>query len=319
MRNRFIITLTISLVTTFALAWGMYAAISKGLSLTLKDNQGKLNYILKGKQAHDVLFMGSSRVFVQINPVVFDSIAGTNAYNAGTDGVHIAEVEVLVINYLEHHPRPRYIFFSVDETTLKNSDVWDYPRWFPYRNQENISALSRYQKEMKLAEYLPPVALTYYDDPKKSLGLQSLVRKGELAYKETKGFNPLAVAEVSGLQPAGSVKYYFDEAGTVTFTKVLLLCKAHHIQPVIVIPPIYKTYTDTSAVHKQFLEQLHTAINKADKNIPILDYSNDPVFYRQNLYRDGSHLNEVGGTLYTQKIANDYLSVFGINDSTANH
>lgn len=313
MKKRFIITLTVALCTAFVLAWAMYAAISRGLINTQKDNQGKLNYIMLGKQAHNVLFMGSSRVFVQINPVQFDTIANTNSYNAGTDGIRVAEMEVLMQHYLKSHAAPGVVFLNIDETTLKNSDIWDYPRFFPYIGNDDVSALARFQKEMRLAKYLPPVALTYYDDPKKSLGLQGLVRQGEEAYKTTKGYNPLAVATAAVIEPAGKIKYYSDEEGIATFKRVLNLCRQYNATPVIVIPPMYKLQADTSAERLEYMTQLKAAAMA----VPILDYSIDSTFFNKGLYRDATHLNEVGGALYTRKIAEDYLRLFTPTDTTA--
>lgn len=299
MKNRFFITFTVALLLAFGFAACLYIAIGKGMYRSNKDNQGKLNYIMKGTAAYDVLFMGSSRVFVQINPLIFDSLLGTNSYNAGTDGIRVAEMEVLMHHYLQHHPAPQTVYISIDETTLMNTSVWDYPRWFPYIAYDDVYALSRYQKEMKLAKYLPPVALTYYDDPKKSVGLQGLVRPGDLAYKQTKGFNPLAVAAAANIEPINKMEYYSDAEGIATFKRILKLCKQYKVQPVIVVPPAYVLHADTSDGYLAYKQ----VFNQATQGLPVLDFSTDSTFYNKELYRDATHLNEVGGSIYTHKIA----------------
>lgn len=302
MRKRVIVTFFVSVVTAFGMAWLMFIAVTTGMGRSNKDHQGKLNEVMKGTEAHNVLFMGSSRVFVQIDPVLFDSLTGANSYNAGTDGVRIAEIEVLMRHYLQSHPAPGVVFLNVEETTLKNTAIWDFPRWFPFISSEDVFALSRFQHEIKLAKYLPPVALTYYDDPKKSLGLQGMVRSGEPAFKKTKGYNPLAVAAANDIEPVKTLTYYSDEQGIATFNRVLDLCAEYKIKPVVIVPPQYMLHADTSKAHEEFKDLLA----KLTQGIHLLDYSADTAFFKKELYRDVSHLNKVGGAIYTGKIAEAY-------------
>lgn len=313
MKKRFYITLILSLLIAALPAWAFFAIVTKGMGNTLKDKQGKLNDLMQGNQPCDVLFIGSSRVFIQVNANLFDSLCGTNSYNGGIDGAAIAEMEVITRHYLKSHPSPKYIFIGVDEKNLMNTEIWEYPRFFPYLKDKDVAALSRYQKEMLLARYLPPVALTYYDDPKKIQGILAIRNKGDLFYKKTKGFNDAKKDSVTALSPAKDADYNIDSDGMRALNHIIEMCIAHNAKPIVCITPFFKEDADNSVKHNNYLEKLNSVLKP--HNVPCLDYSADSTFFNRKYYRDGTHLNKAGAYIFTQKLAREFKRM--VQDTTA--
>ncbi len=79
MKKRFLYTFLAAVITASVIDGFFFRVLSSGLRKVHKDFQGKLNYMLDGKDHYDVVFFGSSRVHNGINPLVFDSITKVNS------------------------------------------------------------------------------------------------------------------------------------------------------------------------------------------------------------------------------------------------
>ncbi len=92
--------------------------ICQGLIMTINKGYRKFNMkfteLFEGHTNHDVLFLGSSRVYYLINPKIIDSVCGVDSYNAGIDGGNLFEFKTSFDAYLQNHPSPRLVVLNID-------------------------------------------------------------------------------------------------------------------------------------------------------------------------------------------------------------
>lgn len=87
------------------------------------DYMAKYDHFFTEENDYNAVFVGSSRTFRHINPVLFDSIAGTKSFNFGIDGVGCP------FNYL----------LTKDIIQSKQADKLDYIVLELFSPQENLS------------------------------------------------------------------------------------------------------------------------------------------------------------------------------------
>jgi hypothetical protein len=64
-------------------------------------------------EANAVLFVGDSAMHCGLDPIVFEQLTGLRAYNLATmEATGVDGTEVLLREYLAHHPRPRLVVFG---------------------------------------------------------------------------------------------------------------------------------------------------------------------------------------------------------------
>jgi hypothetical protein len=305
MQKRFYTTFLVALITAIVITSAMYWGITAGLLRVNRDFQSKLNYMVRGTEHFDAVFIGASRVHDGINPLLFDSLCHVNSYNAGMEGASIAEIAVFLNKYINSHGSPKYLFLSIEEYMLLNEHIWDFPRFFPYVSDSNVFNLYVYQYEILFARYLPPVALTYYDDSRKSLGIEGFLRNPpQYAYAATKGYQALPYKSLPDLKAELVENYHSTADGLKNLTGICDLCKQKGISLIFVLPPkLIGEKLVGAALPPSF--KVISAIAKA-YNIPIYDISHEKEFTNPQLSYDGAHLVIAGADLYTTKLAQKF-------------
>src|SRR5579862_7621893 len=108
MKKRFLFSFFFTVVVALVLSSGFYYLICRGIKSTMQDN--KLNYLVVDTSYYNTVFFGASSIYCGVGPVWFDSIAGTNSYNAGMSSLLISQINLLVKKFIESHKAPRNIF-----------------------------------------------------------------------------------------------------------------------------------------------------------------------------------------------------------------
>ena len=304
MKKRFLFTLVFTIIISSLFCGAFFELLSAGLRNAHKDFQGKLNYLIRGKERYNVVFIGSSVVNNQINPILFDSLENVNSYNAGTEGARIVELEVFLKKFINSHGAPKYLFISLDETTLITDHIWDFPRLFPYSSDNDIFRLYAYQREILLARYFPSMALTFYDDSRKSLALQSLAGNSKPFIPDyTKGYHPLAKKPLANMEGSSFEKYHFSADGIKALTNICEFCKNKNSKLIFLIPPKLITTELVGANSDSYSKIAEIA---RTYNLPLIDLSHNKEFTDPNLFYDERHLIEPGANIYTRLIAEEF-------------
>src|SRR5882724_5585374 len=85
----------------------------------------KFRFFAAHKDEFDTLFIGSSRVYFQISPVIFDRVTResgmpTHSFNFGVGGMYLPETAYLLEHILNLKPRNlRWVFIEYDELQTK--------------------------------------------------------------------------------------------------------------------------------------------------------------------------------------------------------
>jgi len=305
MNRRLLYQVPVSVLVVFLLGSVFYYALCKGLRRTDRDSIGKFNYLVNDTTRYNTLFVGSSRVHTALNPVIFDSINGTHSFNAGMDGIRITELNLIVKKFIKSHHAPDNIFINIDGTTLSvTQGVWQFPQYYPYIHDPDFRELTDLEPKLKLGKYAPALALTYFDDPLKNLGLIGLTKKGG-NYEELvslKGFQPTPPHELTTDTAALVADFAREPRGWQLLEETLNYCRENNVHIYFLIAPMYNyTLADSAQVFFQKLDSIQRAYN-----VQTFNFMNDKRFDSPKLFADRTHLNSVGAEMYSAIVARQF-------------
>lgn len=249
-------------------------------------------YICNGT-SEDILVMGSSRAIHHYNPAVIDTVTGMSCYNCGQDGNGV------ILNYGRLHMilqryRPRVIIYDVmpEYDLLAGDDNRKYLGWLrPYYDRDGIAAVFAAVDPME--KYKMMSRMYRYNSRFVQL-LSDCVHPMESDGQN--GFRPLDEEMDTmrvGVQP-GAGDAAFDPVKLSFMNK--LLDEARGIRVVMVVSPCWNGM-DTTVL---------TPVREMcrEREIPFLDFSNDPKYLHNNAYfADGTHLNARGAMEFSRDVA----------------
>lgn len=96
---------------------------------------GSFNRMYNGKINADIIFFGSSRTYLHINPEIIQHEMELTAWNLALDGTNVEQHKFTLEEYLLHNSLPEIIVFEADMTSLdENSLRFATEYFFPYIN-----------------------------------------------------------------------------------------------------------------------------------------------------------------------------------------
>ncbi len=252
----------------------------------------------QNNQRFDVVYVGSSRVEMTVDPRVIDASLGTTSINIGASGAGAGD-QFLLTSHLLNQNAVQTVLFQVDYLSL--ADKFTYPFkdyiWLCYDNNTNVRqtlidhcghlryAAWRYLPFLRLMEFssqyrlfAPPSNSDYLDERKG--GLQR-----DTPFDPSKRDLP-AVYEPQSL-PTAYVR------------KTIELCKQQNIQLVLFQAPYRSTLQEVS----QYPE-CSRLIRKlaAEYDLKYWDFS-DLYYTRPELFNDNHHLNSKGVQQFSQVLS----------------
>lgn len=241
----------------------------------------------------DILVFGSSRAFRHYNPVIFSDSLNMTCYNCGQDGngaiFNEARYQLILQRY-----RPKVLIYDIfpEFDLLEGEDNHKYLKW-----------LKAYYDRTGIPEVFESV-----DDTEKYKMLSQMYRYNTNCIQIISDYlHPLHSKGINGFRPLD------EEFDTMKVRK-------DEIKPET---PVYDSLK-ISYINKMIKKSIDTKIifvvspfwNGADtkpyqairdicreKNIPFIDFSNNPKYVHNNAYfRDGAHLNARGADEYTKDL-----------------
>lgn len=309
-----------------------------GISCGLKQTSDSLgeyevwNAIYESAIDSDIAIYGSSRAWVQFDPVVLEQHLGKKVYNFGIDGHNFRLQYLRHLEYIQHNTKPQHIILSVDVFTLQQrQDLYLQDQFLPYMlwNTNIISYTSPYNGFTKVDYYVPFVRYGYRSHtiaPAINDLLNTSSDTSAYRLKGYKGFNRVWDTQVDSLL-ASKEKYEieFDINTSILLERFIKECKNNHIALTLVYPPEH-------IKGQLFVSNRHEAIYIFEAlakkyNIPFLNYSDDELCYKKEFFYNASHLNKRGSQLFTEKLAKDLkvndkkranqtISPYGTRDGT---
>lgn len=249
----------------------------------------------------DVIVMGNSRAWVQVDPTVLDSILETNTYNLGMDGSPINRQLHKYNVFRKHNKKPKLIIHNIDYWSLAYEVGYEKEQFFPYFWDNAMRKEFFASEPFSFPEKYIPLyryhGYNLFSFLKKGAGV---LNKGYASYNQS--WNGTAFMNVY------SIPFALNDTTAVMFDKYLAMTKKESIDIVFVYSPIYSE----AAKKMQDLDFMYDTYREfADKyHIPILDYSHMTLSSDTTYFMNAMHLNKLGAEIYSDSLACDIKHMF---------
>lgn len=263
------------------------------------------NDIYSGNINSDIAIYGSSRAWVHIDPSILEDSLNLKAYNFGIDGHNFWLQYLRHKEYLKYNNSPKIILLSVDVFSLqKRKDLYELNQFLPFMlwNKNIIKFTSSYNGFTYKDYYFP---LLRYNGKIRKIELDR-EDNTEITYRQNgyKGMErewntDLAKAKLKMSQ----YKINMDSSSVNLFNQFLMETKENNIKVILVYTPEYidgqkfvENRDEIIKVYKEFAEKY---------NLIFLDYSNNDLCKRKELFYNSSHLNKEGAEIFTRKLSSE--------------
>ena len=284
----------------------------KGLKKLRDESYGVWNDIYDSKINADVIFMGSSRTYINISPAICDSVLKMDTYNLGLDGWDFSMQKVRFDVYRKHNRLPSIIVQNIDFLTLrKRPDFVFHLQFLPYLDDDLIyNGCKGYNGEFDWRDRYVPLY--------KYIGKVPLIVKGIRAFftikkskKRVEGlgsnlndivWQPDAFSHFQSKYPYGVFRR-FDSELTSQFESYVAFCKQNGIKMVFDFAPIYKEEMPLELSSPELMKVFKRIADKYQ--VPILDYSSDSLSMDKKYFYNSQHLNKTGALIFSAHLASD--------------
>lgn len=255
------------------------------------------NDIINGNIDADIVIMGSSRAWVQINPMIIDSVLSTNTYNLGTDGSNFNRQMKKYIIYRKYNKKPKLVIQNIDFCSTLGYNVgyekiqfcpffWNKSIRDEFWSSEPFSFFEKYAPMYRFRNLFPSFLL--------SLGERSL-NKGYRSVDES--WNGEEFEKID------SIRFNVNSTTLNMFCEYLKKNKEDSIKVVLVYAPIYIGATEKVTNLNDMYTLYQNIANKYGAT--ILDYNYMDMCKDTAYFYNAMHLNKRGSEIFTDSLAND--------------
>ena len=304
--RKFIITAVIFGIGLLGLAYLDDVVISKKLQHSATRMLIGWNEIYSMDLHNDIVIMGSSRAWVQYNPVILDSVLHTNSYNLGIDGSCINRQILKYNTYCRLNSHPKFIIQNIDYNTIRLSSGYEREQFFPYFYDDTLKIMS---SDIEHWNWLEKYVFCYryigYTNLTQSVfGIKELNKSDKLV----KGYYGKDLKwDGSKLKKLKELDYGRDTTALRLFDQYLSKAKAENITIIFVYAPIYIEATKKIKNIEGMYAMYDSIAKKYD--IPVLDYNHNYLSYDRAYFYNATHLNKTGSELFSTKLAHDIDSL----------
>lgn len=286
----------------------VFYCVDKGLRNSDYRDVGDWNQIRSGEINADILVMGSSRAWRQIDPEIIANATYESVYNMGIDGYHIPMQLAKYDYYLSFNEAPKKIIYILDHFSLdKREDLFNKEQFLTvFDDSKMVESLKQYDgykfqhynipyfrysgtKEYCLAGFSEFVGLKDFKADKVN-GFRSKDAPWEAAFDLEKKQNP----EGKRAMALDSVNLLFD--------KFLEQRNAEQIEVILVYPPDYIEFQEYINNRDSIFSIYQKHAEKYE--LKFIDYSNHPLCLSKEYFYNPTHLNAKGSHLLSEDLAN---------------
>jgi len=285
----------------------------------------KMNYLYDSAHKHDMLFLGSSRVLLHIDPRVIDSVCHVDSYNLGVEGLTIAELRMMLDVCIRQGKAPRVLVLNVDPATLEVVGVYyNFDQVFDYALRDSVvyrtmaAVQDRYKYKWKYFFYKLQKCLGINDGFKME-GLTESTEKfhqrvrslwGDTGVYLGKGFRPSHASYHAPYEPPSRAPW--QEEGFELLNDIIHTCKEQGIRLVLVTAPVYKDYYKVIINADSMAEKIEASAKSG--NVPYLNMMKDTLSMDKQYFYNTNHLNFGGAELYSMELASRLSRLEGIRE-----
>jgi hypothetical protein len=291
-----------------------FVQVKKQIDKYQNHSVGRLTELLYNKTAYDVLFIGSSRTHLDVNPRIIDSICKVNSYNAGIEGANLFEFNMMLHAYLQNHPAPHWLVLTLDLHSFAIAHkFFNYAQYFSFTQNSVIEKYLNNNGHSTLrVKLFPFLEMTDYDDNTKGFFLKGLagdseIDKGDFQYK---GYLSNTDNCITSDEPIPTPSIMPTTAiANEYLADIVQTCNKNNIKLIFTYAPEYKREIQTHISNSN--EILNTINSVAIRNnIPFFRDDSLSICSDPTLFANAGHLNRNGATIYSTILAKKIDSVF---------
>lgn len=299
-------------IITIGLLFALHAFVLQGLRKNEKGIYDKYTTIFYKQNNYRTVMIGSSRMFMHLDNVLFDSITGSHSYNLGLPGATIRLAYACLKSYCVHSTLPKQVFLELDYhiSHLKTDAIYNFATYFPYLdNPELYKQLCEIDRRFVQFKYNPCYGLPYLGINSLQASLNGWFHKaGYYDTYFTNGFFKNEQAEDPNTVDAVNWHSAISDETKAYLDSTIAFCDTKGIQLFFTISPAYKTVFNHNKQHQPVI-QLFKKIAK-QHHIHVFDVSSDTtICHHKNYFEDNYHMLYPGAMLYTRKIASEYNNI----------
>ena len=267
------------------------------------------NNIYNQEMNNDVVIMGSSRAFVQFNPRIIDSVLHVNSYNLGYNASLVNRQVERYYSYCRiQETEPRAIIYSIDYGTVAGITTdFEREQFYPYffSDRDLMEAFDKYQKFSFMEKYIPfwRYCPCFFD-----FHVYDVLTNPEEKEPLYKGFkNNKITWDDFLLQEKDSINYTCSKEAKQIFEDYIHDMHSKGKNIIFVFSPLYIEFANKFRGIDRMYEYYDSIAQKYD--IPILDYSNDPICSDTSYFYNAAHLNKIGANIFSLQVSKDIDSL----------
>lgn len=308
--KRFLLHVVLFCLILFVIAFFTDEYVSRKIKNIPEIAHGEFsiwNDIYAGNINADMVVCGSSRAWVNIDPLLLTDSLHISCYNLGVDGQHFPLQHFRYKELLRFNNHPKIVIYSLDIFTLtKNETLYNYEQYLPYMlfNADTWKATRKYGI-FTIWDFIIP-GLRYY-------GKKSIINKAfgnqqnEDSFQRVRGYRGQEQSWNNDLENAKSkMKSYsitIDRNILKDFEAYLEECRENNTKVIFVYTPEYID-GQKFASNRDSLMQVYKNIS-TKCHIPFYDYSGDSISYQKKYFYNASHMNKTGSQLFTKELITD--------------
>jgi hypothetical protein len=277
-----------------------------------KDMQA-FDYALDDTTYHDVVFLGASKVEVNIDPRVIDSLTGFNSYDLTVDGMGVLEYTALLKAYLQHHRAPKYVLISTDHGLFNtHRTLYNAVDFFPYAERDTSigNLLARYNplyRDRLLQWKLRVQKVTATTDAARYQAMfpntaPSVNPQDQWPYY--KGFRAVTLNWQESREVNSRKRMMvWREEGFELLDQLVELCRAYGAEPIFFFAAEYESTKDLYENGDEIMQRIAEVATR--NNVPFWNYEDHPISTDKRYYYNPTHLNLTGAKIFSAVVASD--------------
>jgi hypothetical protein len=274
-----------------------------------------LNEIVRGKLDYDILFLGSSRTYYQVNPKIIDSVTNLNSYNAGLPGANLLECKLVLQCYLYSHRPPKMIVVDIAENAfdIKKRPFWNPTIYYPFLNNPVVFDALKPYEHVYLLKYLPFVRFVEADDMSKQNSFLGYFQKKSVENKESyKGYLSFSSDTIAlpFKRKYPNISFTIEPKGVASLEQIATVCRNNNIKLIFTFAPVYDG--KNLIINPDFFPTIEKVSSLY--NIHFWNYKNHSIWNNHKLFVEELHLNPTGVNLYSRILAQNINELSGSNE-----
>lgn len=305
--KRFLLKISVFVGVNVLLYVLLFYCIDKGMNESHYRDLGDWNQIKSGEINADVIIMGSSRAWRQVDPEIIEKLSGKSVYNLGIDGYHVPMQLAKYEYYLKHNQPPEEIIYIVDHFSLdKRKDLFNKEQFLTVMKDTALMRVMKTYDGYKWQHYHLPY---FQYSGTKEYCLAGLAQFSGLKNFESdkiKGFRSKEASwevafDIEKRDHPEGKRAKVNDTVRLDFEKFLLNRQSEDVKLSLVYSPDYYEFQDY-ITNRDSVIQIYRSITDR-LTIPFFDYSDHELCKSKDYFYNPTHLNKKGSEIFTEHLA----------------